>query len=74
MLAAFYGHHQHLAITLSGVTRTFDSFQTAANEAGLSRIFAGQHTRLDRQAGQLLGAQVADFVLDHLATGLAKSG
>ena len=74
VLAAFYGHHQHLAITLSGVTRTFGSFKAAANEAGLSRIFAGQHTRLDHEAGQRLGGQVADFVLDHLATGLAKSG
>jgi hypothetical protein len=63
-----------MAITLSGVTRTFGSFQSAANEAGLSRIFAGQHTRLDHQAGQLLGAQVAGFVLNHLTTGLAKSG
>jgi membrane-associated phospholipid phosphatase len=74
VLTAFYGPHQDLAITLSGVTRTFGSFQAAANEAGLSRIFAGQHTRLDHQAGQLLGAQVAGFVLDHLGTGLAESG
>ncbi len=74
VLAVFYGPRQHLAITLGGVTRTFGSFQAAANEAGLSRIFAGQHTRLDHQAGQLLGAQVAGFVLDHLATSLAKSG
>ena len=74
VLSAFYGQHQRLAITLSGVTRTFGSFQAAANEAGLSRIFAGQHTRLDHQAGQLLGAQVAGFVLDHLGASLAKSG
>ena len=74
MLTAFYGPRQHLAITLGGVTRTFGSLQAAANEAGLSRIFAGQHTRLDHQAGQLLGARVAEFVLDHPATGLAKSG
>jgi hypothetical protein len=74
VLTAFYGHYQHLAITLGGTTRTFGSFQAAADEAGLSRIFAGQHTRLDHQAGQLLGARVAGFVLDHLATGLAASG
>ncbi|HYY18405.1 MAG TPA: vanadium-dependent haloperoxidase [Streptosporangiaceae bacterium] len=74
VLTAFYSQRQHMAITLSGVTRTFGSFQSAANEAGLSRIFAGQHTRLDHQAGQLLGAQVAGFVLNHLTTGLAKSG
>jgi membrane-associated phospholipid phosphatase len=74
VLAAFYGQHQHLAITLKGATRTFGSFQAAANEAGLSRIFAGQHTILDHQAGQLLGAHVARFVLNDLATDLAKSG
>jgi hypothetical protein len=59
----------HLAITLNGVTRTFGSFQAAANEAGLSRIFAGQHTRLDHQAGQRLGGQVAAFVLGHFSNG-----
>jgi membrane-associated phospholipid phosphatase len=74
VLAAFYGDRQPLVITLGGTTRTFGSFQAAADEAGLSRIFAGQHTRLDHEAGQRLGAQVAGFVLDHLATHLAKSG
>ena len=65
MLSAFAGHRVHLAITLNGVTRTFGSFQAAANEAGLSRIWAGQHTRLDHQAGERLGGQVAAFVLGH---------
>jgi membrane-associated phospholipid phosphatase len=74
VLTAFYGHRQPLAITLNGVTRSFGSFQAAANEAGLSRIFAGQHTRLDHEAGQRLGSQVADFVLDHLASDLASAG
>jgi hypothetical protein len=74
VLTAFYGPRQQRAITLNGTTRTFGSFQAAANEAGLSRIFAGQHTRIDHQAGQLLGARVAGFVLGHLTTSLAKSG
>jgi membrane-associated phospholipid phosphatase len=74
VLTAFYGPRRQLAITLNGTTRTFGSFQAGANEAGLSRIFAGQHTRIDHQAGQLLGARVADLVLGHLTTGLAKSG
>jgi len=65
VLSAFDGSRVHLAITLNGVTRTFGSFQAAANEAGLSRIFAGQHTRLDHQAGERLGGQVAAFVLGH---------
>jgi hypothetical protein len=72
VLAAFYGDRQPLVITLGGTTRTFGSFQAAADEAGLSRIYAGQHTRIDHQAGQRLGAQVAGFVLDHLETHLAK--
>jgi len=74
VLTAFYGHRQPLAITLNGVTRSFGSFQAAANEAGLSRIFAGQHTRLDHEAGQRLGSQVANFVLDHIASDLASAG
>ena len=53
VLAAFYGHHQHLAITLSGVTRTFGSFQAAANEAGLSRIFAYTPGSTTRPASDL---------------------
>ena len=67
VLTAFYGHRRQLAITLNGTTRTFANFQAAANEAGLSRIYAGQHTRLDHEAGQRLGARVAHFVLEHLA-------
>ena len=38
----------------------------AANEATLSRIFAGQHTMIDLVAGQQLGHRVAGFVLRHL--------
>jgi membrane-associated phospholipid phosphatase len=67
VLSAFDGPRVPLAITLNGVTRTFGSFQAAANEAGLSRIFAGQHTRLDHQAGQRLGGQVAAFVIGHFS-------
>jgi hypothetical protein len=36
-------------------TRSFASLQAATDEAGLSRIFAGQHTLLDHHAGQALG-------------------
>ena len=74
VLAAFYGARQPLVITLGGTTRTFGSFQAAADEAGLSRIFAGQHTRIDHEAGQRLGSQVAGFVVGHLASHLAQSG
>jgi membrane-associated phospholipid phosphatase len=68
VLSAFYGDHRQLTVSSDGdpgVTRSFDSFQAAANEATLSRIFAGQHTMIDLVAGQQLGRHVAEFVLDH---------
>ena len=53
-----------------GVTRSFTSLSAAADEAALSRIWAGQHTRIDDQAGRQLGRQVAGAVLGdlHVAT------
>jgi len=45
------------------VTRSFTSFTAAEQEAGLSRIYAGVHTRIDHEAGLRLGHDVAAFVL-----------
>jgi hypothetical protein len=53
---------------LPGVDRTFTSFSAAAEEATLSRIFAGVHFRFDETTGQRLGRAVADFVVDRLLT------
>jgi membrane-associated phospholipid phosphatase len=66
VLSQFFGNRVDLTVhsdALSGVTRHFTSFQDAATEAGLSRIFAGQHTRIDHEAGLTLGSDVAKFVL-----------
>jgi membrane-associated phospholipid phosphatase len=66
VLASFYGDNQQFSVTspaLPGVTRSFTSFSAAATEAGLSRIYAGVHTRLDHVAGLELGHDVAGFVL-----------
>jgi membrane-associated phospholipid phosphatase len=66
VLARFYGDKQSFSLTspaLPGVTRSFSSFGAAAQEAGLSRIYAGQHTRLDHKAGLTLGHRIAGFVL-----------
>jgi membrane-associated phospholipid phosphatase len=66
VLASFFGDRQSFTVTspaLPGVTRSFDSFSAAAEEAGVSRIYAGVHTRLDHVAGLTLGRDVADFVL-----------
>jgi hypothetical protein len=66
VLASFYGDHQAVSVTspaLPGVTRSFSSFSSAAQEAGLSRIYSGQHARPDHVAGLELGHDVAGFVL-----------
>jgi hypothetical protein len=49
--------------SLAGVTRHFTGFSEAGEEAGLSRIYAGQHFRFDHLAGRRLGQQVARSVL-----------
>jgi hypothetical protein len=55
-----------LTSATTGITRSFDSFSGAADEASASRIYAGQHFRYDEDAGQALGQQVANFAVDHL--------
>lgn len=73
ILAAQYGDHVAFTVsspTLPGITRAFHSFHAAAIEAGLSRIYAGVHTRLDHRAGLDLGTRVARYTL-HNALGLA---
>jgi hypothetical protein len=60
-----------LSNATAGITRSFDSFSQAADEASASRIFAGQHFRYDENAGQTLGAQVAQFVVTNALTPLS---
>jgi hypothetical protein len=62
VLTTFYGPEQPVTVTATAaapMSRTFPNLATAAQEAGLSRIWAGQHTRLDHNTGQQLGRQVA---------------
>jgi hypothetical protein len=77
VLTRFYGDAQHFSLTsptLPGVTRSFTSFKAAEREAGLSRIFSGQHTRLDHVAGLELGHDVAGFVLHNALLPAHDSG
>src|SRR5207253_2340467 len=65
VLAFYFGDDFTFNLTsesLAGVTRHFTSFSAAAEEAGLSRIYAGQHFRSDHLAGRTLGGRVAEFV------------
>jgi membrane-associated phospholipid phosphatase len=77
VLTDFFGRHQPITVGsdgMPGVTRSFATVQAAADEAGLSRIFAGQHTVIDHLAGQQLGRQVAAFALDQLQPGHDEDG
>src|SRR4051794_13553342 len=72
VLANAFGPRADITVTndsLPGTTRHFRSFQDAATEAGLSRIYAGQHTRIDHDAGATLGTKVARLVLTRIASG-----
>jgi len=53
---------------LPGVARSFTDFSAAAEEATLSRIFAGVHFRFDLTSGQELGRKVARFVVQNFLT------
>jgi len=65
VMTFYFGNEFTFDVTsesLAGVTRHFTSFSVAAEEAGLSRIYAGQHFRTDHVAGKKLGSQVAEHV------------
>jgi membrane-associated phospholipid phosphatase len=68
ILTRFFGRDVRLVVHsdaagFATVTRSFSSFQAAADEASFSRILAGQHTSIDEAAGSALGGHVASFVL-----------
>jgi hypothetical protein len=68
VLSSFFGNNDQVRVTsdvVPGAARTFASYNDVATEAGLSRIYAGQHTRIDIEVGSQLGYNVAQFVLPH---------
>ena len=71
LISFFERDHAEFNVTsevLPGVERSFTSLSAAAEEATLSRIFGGQHFHFDLTAGQRLGREVADFVVDNFLT------
>jgi hypothetical protein len=50
------------SVDAPGGFRPYATFSAAAQEAGLSRIYAGQNFRFDDAAGQRLGRKVAEHV------------
>lgn len=78
VLTSAFGSHDKIKVTsslLPGVVRSFKSYDAAATEAGLSRIYGGVHTQLDHVSGIRLGRQVAGFILHQAGSrtfGLAR--
>jgi hypothetical protein len=72
VLRSVLGHDRlDLSVTsevLPGVERRFTSLADAAEEASISRVFAGVHFAFDLTTGQQLGREVAGFVLEHALT------
>ncbi|MFO0796133.1 MAG: FG-GAP-like repeat-containing protein [Gemmataceae bacterium] len=56
------------------VTRSYASFDAAANDAGRSRVYGGIHFEFSNQAGQALGRAVAEYVLGTFAGGPDTTG
>ncbi|MCW2945414.1 MAG: hypothetical protein JWR24_2131 [Actinoallomurus sp.] len=77
VLASFYGDRIGFTLTspvTPGITKTFTSFSAAATETGLSRIWAGAHTRLDHQSANELAAAVSRYALGQLKVAPATPG
>ena len=71
LISFFHKDHFDFEVTsevLPGVDRSFASFRAAAEEATMSRVFAGVHFLFDLTTGQRLGSDVADFVVDNFLT------
>ena len=58
------------SITLGHRVRRFDSFRTAAREAGMSRVFGGIHFPSGNEAGRILGECIGTRVAERLMPAL----
>jgi membrane-associated phospholipid phosphatase len=62
------GYDDGTHINLGHPVRHLSSFQAAADEAGISRIYGGIHYPFDNTGGQELGACIGRAVLTHIHT------
>ena len=65
VLTDVFGPDVSFRINWSQGARTYDNFWAAADEMANSRIYGGIHFRFDCVAGQEIGRDVADYVLDN---------
>src|SRR5215217_333678 len=81
VLAEFFGNDA-IAFTSSAeisaggtvITRSFNGFSEAAQEAGASRIYGGIHWSFDNEAGLEAGHSIGEFVSDNLLGPRGNSG
>jgi hypothetical protein len=69
VLTSFYGDNYKFSTIspgLPGVTRSFTSFNQAAEEAGMSRIYGGLHFMSDNTAGLAAGKKVGEYITANL--------
>ncbi|MEO5616651.1 MAG: hypothetical protein ABIS67_02690, partial [Candidatus Eisenbacteria bacterium] len=77
VLTSFFGANQGFTSEspgLPGVTRSFTSFEAAAQEAGQSRIYGGIHFSFSNQDGLATGDKVGDFVIARFNAGADTAG
>lgn len=73
VLTAFFGAAMPVTGTsegLPGVTRSWPSFEAAADEASMARIWAGIHFRSAMRDTREMARQVAAYVMEHAAQSL----
>lgn len=58
--------------SVPGVTRTFNSFSSAALENGRSRVYLGVHYQWDADAAYVSGTQLADYVFANFLKPLSR--
>lgn len=56
------------SLGLAGVERSYESFNAAADEAGMSRIYAGIHTMSANTAGMSTGKALGRYVTENFLT------
>lgn len=71
VLSRFFGDQRNFetsSVGVPGVVRAYDSFEEAAQEAGMSRIYGGIHFEYSNQQGQVIGKMLGERSFDRLAT------
>jgi hypothetical protein len=86
VLSYFFGPNVHFTSTSDGhngfrqrpladsqiITRSFDSFAQAADEAGRSRIYGGIHFEFDNAAGLAAGRALGEYIVTKYLTSRAS--